>query len=825
MQLTTDLDARYKTENTYTSSATFNSENGELTLNQTDPTGTVTVDLNGHFPTENTHLDSATLGVDDVLSLGMVNPTSTITVDLSELSDLNTHLDSASYSSITKKLTLNLINPSSTIEVDLSSIEGDNTFVTSASFTDGTLELTRNDSGEVSVDLDGRYVKQNTHVDDVTFNTETRELKLDLTDPTSELKVTIPGGPDANTYLESLAFNKESGGLIATLTNSENISTSLDGRYNLIGNNTHLNSAAFVSASGTLQLNMANPPSMITVDISAVTGVNTHLDSASFDSSTKKLTLSLVNPTSQIDVDLSGIEGTNTHTTSATFNTSDGVLTLNQTDPAGTVTVDIDGRYATQNTHLDDVTFNTETRELTLDMVNPTSEFKVTIPGGPDGNTFLSSLGFNKDSGALNATLNTGTVVSTDLDGRYIQASENTHLSNATYNSESSVLRLEMINPVKNIDVTIETEDQLNTHLDSAELSNTQLELNMVNPSSQITVDLTPVLAGDYLPIDFDGSFSGNLNDLLSPGVYAVNSSALNTPPEIEGNEHFVAVYSDKTGIDPPDACVQIWTTGMNQNDGINNNVRMWMRIYSANTAPIVSPWVQMTTGSMEGYLRGVLTSASRDFNHKNYRKIGLYYIDNVNSSTSPWSNAPANFPDSGLNVLKTVMLGVNSVDLTYGSGYQELTTCDYNVPSRHVRVFRRSFEASSTVENYTEWYEVFHQGVPIELEVQAITSSIDTRSAVDVTNVRVLNLQLGLSYTLRTFLGGVEGQVVTIIKTNINGFVRVWHWDVTNGGNIVTATGATHGNTAANLRYHRSVSFIKVGVYWYPHNYENTGS
>ena len=664
----------------------------------------------------------------------------------------------------------------------------ENTYVTAIAFSTstGVLTATRNDGVELTTDLDDRYAQENTHTTSATFSSTTGVLTLNQTDP------------------------------VGTVT------VDLDGRFPT--ENTHLNSAT-LGVDNVLSLGMVNPISTITVDLSGLADLNTHLDSASFNSSTKKLTLNLVNPTSEIEVDLSGIEGANTHTTSATFNSSDGVLTLNQTDPVGTVTVDLDGRYATQNTHVDDVTFNSTTRELKLDMVNPTSEFKVTIPGGPDENTFLSSLAMNDDSGDLVATMNTGTTVTANLDGRYIQASENTHLNNATYNSDSSILKLEMVNPASNIEVTIETEDQLNTHLDSAALDDKTLELNMVNPSSQITVDLTPVLAGDYLPIDFDGSFTGNLNDLLSPGVYAVNATALNTPPEIEGNEHYVAVYSDKTGDDAPDSCVQIWTTGMNQNDGINNNVRMWMRIYSANTAPIVSPWVQMTTGSMEGYLRGVLTSAARDFNHKNYRKIGLYYIDNVNSSSSPWSNAPSNFPDSSLNVLKTIMLGVNSVDLTYGSGYQELTTCDFNVPSRHVRVFRRSFEASSTVENYTEWYEVFHQGVPIELEVQAITSSIDTRSVVDVTNVRVLNLQLGLSYTLRTFLGGVEGQVVTIIKTNINGFVRVWHWDTTNGGNIVTATGAAHGNTAANLRYHRSVSFIKVGAYWYPHNYENTNS
>ena len=807
VELTTDLDDRYVQENTHTTSASFSDTTGVLTLNQTDPVGTVTVDLDGRFPTENTHLDTATLGVNNVLSLGMVNPTSTITVDLSNLSDLNTHLDSASFSSSTKKLTLNMVNPTSQIEVDLSGLEGDNTFVTSASFTDGTLKLTRNDSGTVSVDLDGRYATQNTHVEDMTFNTTTRELKLDLTDPTSELKVTIPGGPDQNTYLTELAFNKDSGGLIATLNNDDTVSTDLDGRYNLIGNNTHLNSASFVSSTGTLQLNMVNPSSQITVDISSVTGENTHLDSASFNSSTKKLTLNMVNPTSQIEVDLSGIEGVNTFVNAASF--TDGTLKLTRND-SGTVSVDLDGRYATQNTHLDDVAFNTSTRELTLDMVNPTSQFKVTIPGGPDENTFLSSLAFNKDSGGLTATLNNGTTVNTDLDGRYLTEDENTHLSSATYNTDTSVLRLSMVNPASNIDVTIETEDQLNTHLDSAALDLTTLELNMVNPTSQITVDLGSLITGKYLPITFtESEYSGDLNSLLSAGVYKVSSTALNRPPDIQGSTHYVCVYSNKIADSNPTAVTQIWTTAVNQSDGLNPNTRMWIRVYSSGSIPIVSPWQEINNGGLNGYLRGVMVATGRDFNADRYRQSGYYFVDNVNSATQGWSNGPSNFPDSNFNVLKTVMLGVNSTNLSYGNGYQELSTATYDAPNNHVRTWKRSFEASSTVENYTDWYEVFHQGVPINTEVLGFYAVPDTRQQIDVAGVRVIDLHLGISYLITTLTNGVEGQVVTFIKTNYNGMVQV-----SGQGNIVPPHGAT---SVFVMRYNRGGTFIYRNGKWYP--------
>lgn len=621
VELTANLDGRYATENTHTTSATFNTSDGVLTLNQTDPVGTVTVDLNGRFPTENTHLNTATLGVDNVLSLGMINPTSTITVDLSSLSDLNTHLDSASFNPTTKVLSLIMVNPSSTITVDLSGIEDTNTFVTSANFVDGTLNLNRNDGATVSVDLDGRYSRINTHLNAASFDSGTRDLTLTTTDPEVDYVVNIPISPDENTFLTNLAFNTNSGELIATLNNDETVTVDLDGRFNLISNNTHVSSGSFDSNTGNITLTLVNPSSTITIPISDVAGQNTHLDSASLDDKT--------------------------------------------------------------------------------------------------------------------------------------------------------------------------------------------LNLNMVNPESTITVDLTPVLEGDYLPIDFQNSYSGNLNDLLDPGVYSVSSSALNSPPDIQGNEHFVQVYSDKTGDDSPNSCVQIWTTGMNQNNGVNPNTRMWMRIFSINTIPIVSSWQEINNGGLNGYLKGVMIQTGRDFNAARYRQSGYYFVDNVNSETQGWSNGPDNFPDSQFNVLKTVMTGYNAQNLSYGHGYQELSTATYDASNNHVRTWKRSFEASSTVENYTDWYEVFHQGIPINTEVLSIYKVPDSRSTIDVSGVRVIDLHLGISYSISQLINGVEGQVVTFIKTNRNGMVTV-----TNTGNINTPTG---GTSSFNMRYHRGGTFIQRQGEWYP--------
>jgi hypothetical protein len=827
VQLTTDLDNRYVTENTHTTSATFNSSDGVLTLNQTDPVGTVTVDLDGRFPTENTHLDSASLGVDNVLSLGMVNPSSTITVDLSEL-DLNTHLDSAAFNSTTKILTLNLVNPTSQITVDLSGIQGDDTYVTSANFVDGTLNLNRNDGATVSVSLDNRYSQINTHLNAASFDSVSRNLTLTTTDPAADYIVNIPTGPDEDTYLSSLAFNSNSGALNATLNTGTVISAELDGRYNLISNNTHLNSASFNSATGQITLNMINPVSQIVVDISDTAGENTHLDSASFNVGTKILSLNLVNPASTITVDLDGIEGQNTYITSASFNTANGLLRLIQTNPVGSISVNLDGRYSTQNTYLDEVSFNNETRELSLEMVNPSTNFTVTIPGGPDENTYLSSLAFNTNSGALNATLNTGSVISTDLDGRYNLIGDNTHLNTGTFNTSTGILSLNMVNPVSQINIPIETSESLNTHLDSASLtSNDVLNLNMVNPSSTISVDLKPVLQGEYLPIDFTDEKS-DLNTLLEPGVYSLSTTAVPRPLGIVGSKNYLTVYSIKDGAGVVESAVQIWSTGTNSNSPPNSDPpRRWMRTYENDGEyPTVSHWRELTTDGLNGYLRQDFGSDLRDFNNKRFRESGLYYIGQVNGlGDHKWENGPTTYPtDSDFAVLETVLLPNSMLDGSYGNGYQELSCSDYDTTDKEVRKYRRVFEASSTVENYTDWVEFMFDGVPIKRAIYSIYDHNYTgTTSINVTNQSVINLttQISQTYHVARFFGGVKGQRIDLIKTTNTGMVVITHQNNDGFGNIVTPNGP---NTVVTLRYNRGASFVFDGQYWYP-TFSNTAS
>jgi len=619
---TTTLDDRYVQENTRTTSATFNTSDGVLTLNQTDPTGTVTVDLDGRFPTENTHLNSATLGVDNVLSLGMINPTSTITVDLSSLSDLNTHLDSASFNPTTKVLSLIMVNPSSTITVDLTGIEGDNTFVTTATFVNGTLNLNRNDGATVSVDLDGRYSRINTHLNAASFDTGTRDLTLTTTDPEVDYVVNIPISPDENTFLTNLAFNTNSGELIATLNNDETVTVDLDGRFNLISNNTHVSAGSFDPNTGNITLTLVNPSSTITIPISDVAGQNTHLDSASLDDQT--------------------------------------------------------------------------------------------------------------------------------------------------------------------------------------------LNLNMINPESTIDVDLGGLVDGKYLPIDFDNE-QANFNTLLEPGVYAASASGVGRPDGLIGAQNYISVYSQKDGDDVISA-TQIWTTGTNTTNRNIDPPRLWMRTYDASGAfPFMSPWKEITTGGINGYLEQEFPEGYRDFNHERFRQSGYYRINSIEQ----WTNAPSNFPTTSLgNVLNTVMNPTSTLYPDRGYGYQELHCADADADTFHVRKWRRTFQ-STNPENiiYTDWFEFNIQGQRVHTETLDIFKVADESAAVNVAGKRVIDVGISQSFTIRTFIGGVQGQRIDVIKTNKTGTVQIGTVHPTLGGNIYSPSG--EGNVV--LRYFRGASFIFQNGFWYP--------
>lgn len=121
-----------------------------------------------------------------------------------------------------------------------------NDYVNSATFSilNGILTLGRTDGGNVTVDLDGRYllssdyIDTNEYVDGISFNSLTGVVTLSRSGSLSDLTVDLDGRyllssdyVDTNTYLSSMNFNVTSGVLTATLSDTSTVTVDLDGRY------------------------------------------------------------------------------------------------------------------------------------------------------------------------------------------------------------------------------------------------------------------------------------------------------------------------------------------------------------------------------------------------------------------------------------------------------------------------------------------------------------------------------------------------------------------------------------------------------------------
>jgi hypothetical protein len=74
-------------------------------------------------------------------------------------------------------------------------------------------------------------ITENTHLDTASFDNTTRDLSLNMTDPTSTITVNIPESGDASTYVDSASFNSSDGVLTLTRTDSVTVTADLDGRY------------------------------------------------------------------------------------------------------------------------------------------------------------------------------------------------------------------------------------------------------------------------------------------------------------------------------------------------------------------------------------------------------------------------------------------------------------------------------------------------------------------------------------------------------------------------------------------------------------------
>lgn len=478
----------------------------------------------------------------------------------------------------------------------------------------------------------------------------------------------------------------------------------------------------------------------------------------------------------------------NTYVTALAFNTATGVLTATRND-GEELTAALDGRYSTQNTFTTSATFNSSDGVLTLNQTDPSG------------------------------------TVTVDLDGRF--PTQNTHLNSASYDSGTKNLALDIIDPASTINVDLTSLAEENTHLQSASYDQPTgiLSLNMINPASTISVSIGD--SGKYLPIDFDGLRSENLNELLEPGVYSLYIASYPKPLGAYGPYQFLTVYAVQTGALPEQSAVlQIYQSGTVTTDR-NPNTRVWIRNSSyVNDSRMFSPWTELNTGGLSGYLRGDFGADYRDFNHERYRESGYYYIGHVGADPpNGWANGPATYPyECHFAVLQTVLLPASTVDASYGEGYQELSCVDHDSATKEVRKYRRVFQASSSVQNYTDWMEFVLDGVPVNRMIYQITDHVYTGSTgIDVSGKSVINLTTTISqtYNVTRLMNGVEGQRVDLIKTTNTGMVVIHHYTADGLTNIVSPNGP---GTTVNLRYNRGASFIFDGQYWYP-TFSNTAS
>jgi len=74
-------------------------------------------------------------------------------------------------------------------------------------------------------------ITENTHLDTASFDNTSRDLSLNMTDPSSTITVNIPESGDASTYVDEASFNSSDGVLTLTRTDDVTVTADLDGRY------------------------------------------------------------------------------------------------------------------------------------------------------------------------------------------------------------------------------------------------------------------------------------------------------------------------------------------------------------------------------------------------------------------------------------------------------------------------------------------------------------------------------------------------------------------------------------------------------------------
>jgi hypothetical protein len=363
----------------YVSGASFNTSNGELTLNRILG-GSVTVDLDGRYATSDsdtvTTVGTSSLGSSGTITLlgsgsielfEQATDSGSIITIYSDSNPLNVSgsLISGSFDGATATIEL-FRQSTSSVFVPISSLDTNN-YVCGVSFntTNGCLTLNRLGLSDLSACLDGRYSTSQASNCTITLQGDGTGINTvigDFTlDQTSNETLTV-SHKDTSTLLGSYGTNGISSITVDSLGHITAISTAT---YCTTDTNNYVCNASFNTSNGELTLNRLGLGDVVvnfdgrycTTD----TDTNNYVCNASFNTSNGELTLNRILGGS-VTVDLDGRycttdTDTNNYVCNASFNTSNGELTLNRI-LGGSVTVDLDGRYCTTVPTVNDPTIS-----------------------------------------------------------------------------------------------------------------------------------------------------------------------------------------------------------------------------------------------------------------------------------------------------------------------------------------------------------------------------------------------------------------------------------------------------------------------------------
>jgi len=483
---TVDLDGRYltgytETSNTddYVSSAAFNTTNGILTLTRISG-GTVTVDLDDRYSlTGHTHTASQITDFSDAVTGNTAVLANTDKISYTDATLVaNTASGLVSHTGDTSihftKGSINLSDLGATghthSEYTLNAVLNSHTGDTSIHYTKGSINLS---------DL-GSSAHTHTVSNISDFPTNVSSFTNDSG------YITGFTDTNNNDYVTSGAFDTGNGNLTLTRVSGGTVVTNLDNRYSLTGHThsiyaldseftSHTGDTSIHYAKNTINLSelgssahthaiseLSDFPtnvSSFTNDAGYLTGytdTNVYLTGATVTGTTTKSINLFQSDGSLVQAsftDLQGSGGGGDTITGVTFNTSTGDLDLVST--GSTITANLDGRYSlTGHTHSEytlDSIFNSHTGDTSIHFTKgsinlsdlgssahthtisnitdfPTNVSYFTndsgyLTGYTDTNEYITDGTFNTSTGNLDLITNSGTTITANLDGRYLDLS------------------------------------------------------------------------------------------------------------------------------------------------------------------------------------------------------------------------------------------------------------------------------------------------------------------------------------------------------------------------------------------------------------------